>query len=91
MRLLVMVLQEFLCGKEYVVDCVSKDGEHKVVAIWEYDKRQANGSRFTYFGVNLFESLDGRREQVMAEYIFGVLGEGGLGTINQRSGGDWWV
>lgn len=31
-----------IAGKEYVVDQVSKDGVHKIVAIWEYDKRQIN-------------------------------------------------
>ena len=29
---------EFLDGTEYVVDSVSRDGIHKVCAIWEYDK-----------------------------------------------------
>jgi hypothetical protein len=34
-----VLVQEFLEGKEYIVDTVSKDGVHKVVALWEYDKR----------------------------------------------------
>lgn len=42
--------QEFLRGKEYVVDQVSRDGVHKTVMVWVYDKRNANGASFVYFG-----------------------------------------
>jgi biotin carboxylase len=51
-----VLVQEFLVGKEYVVDQVSRDGVHKVVAVWEYDKRPANGSPFVYFGRRLLRS-----------------------------------
>ena len=43
-------IQEFLKGTEYVVDQVSKDGEHKTMMVWQYDKRPRNGSQFVYFG-----------------------------------------
>lgn len=46
-----VLCQEFLRGKEYVVDTVSRDGEHKTMAVWSYDKRPANGSAFVYFGM----------------------------------------
>jgi hypothetical protein len=43
--------QEFLGpGKEFVVDCVSVNGEHRCVAIWLYDKRPANDAKFVYYG-----------------------------------------
>ena len=42
--------QEYLQGKEYVVDRVSLNGEHKVMMVWVYDKRAANGGSFVYFG-----------------------------------------
>ena len=45
--------QEYLRGDEYVVDTVSRDGEHKVVALWRYDKRAANGAPVVYFGMEL--------------------------------------
>lgn len=46
-----MVLcQEFLRGKEYIVDHVSRDGVHKTSMVWLYDKRPANGSAFVYYG-----------------------------------------
>ena len=38
-------------GKEYVVDHVSVDGEHKTMTIWVYDKRPVNGAAFVYHGV----------------------------------------
>jgi hypothetical protein len=46
-------VQEYLDGTEYVIDSVSRDGVHKVVAIWEYDKRSVNGANFVYFGMQL--------------------------------------
>jgi biotin carboxylase len=45
-----VLCQEFLIGREYVVDMVSRNGVHKVVMTWLYDKRPANGSAFVYFG-----------------------------------------
>lgn len=33
-----VLVQEFMVGTEYVVNCVSRDGEHKVVSLWRYDK-----------------------------------------------------
>lgn len=49
------LVQEFLSGKEYVIDKVSKDGVHKLVAIWQYDKRPINGASFVYFGMKLMD------------------------------------
>ena len=45
-----ILCQEYLKGKEYVVDHVSRDGEHKTVMCWLYDKRPVNGADFVYFG-----------------------------------------
>lgn len=33
-----VLVQEFMAGTEYVVNCVSREGEHKVVSLWRYDK-----------------------------------------------------
>jgi len=68
-----VLMQEFLKGKEYVVDSVSMEGEHKCVAIWEYDKRPTNGAAFVYYGMKLYQSEDGERERKMVEYMHGVL------------------
>lgn len=69
-----VLVQEYMVGTEYVVNCVSRAGEHKVVSCWAYNKRPANGAPFVYHGVRLFESPDGRVEEALATYIFGVLG-----------------
>ena len=45
-----VLCQEFLRGKEYIVDHVSRDGVHKTSMVWLYDKRPANGSAFVYYG-----------------------------------------
>uniref|UniRef100_A0A7S3TXV7 ATP-grasp domain-containing protein n=1 Tax=Emiliania huxleyi TaxID=2903 RepID=A0A7S3TXV7_EMIHU len=46
-----VLCQEFLVGPEYVVDTVTSAGEHKVTAVWKYDKRPCNGAAFVYFGM----------------------------------------
>lgn len=33
-----VLAQEFLCGREYVVDTVSRDGRHRLAALWAYGK-----------------------------------------------------
>ena len=48
-----VLVQEYLEGQEYVVDMVSRDGEHKVAAIWAYDRRPANGAHFVCFGQHM--------------------------------------
>lgn len=45
-----VLVQEYLQGVEYIIDCVTRDGEHKCVAVWAYDKRPVNGAAFVYFG-----------------------------------------
>lgn len=48
-----VLIQEFLVGKEYAIDSVSRDGIHKVVAVWMEDFRPANGIFDQYFGFKL--------------------------------------
>jgi len=68
-----VLVQEFLSGVEYVVDTVSKDGDHKVVAVWEYDKREANGAPFVYFGMRLMDPQDAIAQDLM-KYMAGTGG-----------------
>ncbi len=63
---------EFLDGMEFVIDSVSRDGVHKITAIWEYDKRTANGADFIYFGMRL-RTGEGEREKKLIEYAYTVL------------------
>ena len=53
-----VLVQEYLEGQEYVIDMVSRDGEHKVAAIWAYDRREANGAGFVCFGQRLLLADD---------------------------------
>ncbi|RYH31113.1 ATP-grasp domain-containing protein [archaeon] len=67
-----VLVQEFLVGKEYVVDKVSRDGVHKLVCIWEYDKRKVNGANFVYFGMRL-KASDTPMAKVLTAYSDKVL------------------
>lgn len=63
-----VLVQEFLEGVEYAVDVVSRNGQHKVAAIWRYDKQPANGASFCYFKTELIDSTSSgsSRESVTA-------------------------
>jgi biotin carboxylase len=67
-----VLCQEFLRGKEYVVDHVSRDGEHKTVMLWVYDKRPCHGSAFVYFGCVPVDS-ESPEAKVLIPYVRGVL------------------
>ena len=67
-----VLCQEFLKGKEYVVDHVSLDGVHKTTRIWVYDKRAVNGAAFVYHGMLPVRS-DSEEAKVMVPYVRGVL------------------
>ena len=67
-----VLCQEFLRGKEYVVDTASRDGTHKVTAVWVYDKRPANGAAFVYYGMVPVES-NSAEAKLVVPYIKRVL------------------
>jgi len=52
------LIQEYLQGKEYAIDSVSRDGVHKVVAVWFEDFRPANGIFDQYFGFKLLDPTE---------------------------------
>ncbi len=62
-----VLVQEYLEGQEYVIDMVSRDGEHKVAAIWAYDRRAVNGAGFVCFGQRLM-TIDEEHCAEMVEY-----------------------
>jgi biotin carboxylase len=66
------VVQEALSGREWVVDTVSRDGRHKALALWRYDKGEANGAAFVYFGAEPM-GLASADAQGVHEYALGVL------------------
>ena len=67
-----VLAQEFLKGKEYVVDHVSRDGIHKTVMVWVYDKRPVNGAAFVYFGCVPLDSQSDEAK-ILIPYVRGVL------------------
>jgi biotin carboxylase len=72
-----VLCQEFLRGKEYVVDHVSRDGVHKTMMVWVYDKRPANGSAFVYFGCVPVD-VNSPEAKILIPYVRGVLDAMGL-------------
>lgn len=80
-----VLCQEFLRGKEYVVDHVSRDGIHKTMMVWVYDKRPCNGSAFVYFGCVPIDSED-PVAKIIIPYVRGVLDA--LGFSNGPSHGE---
>lgn len=72
-----VLCQEFLRGKEYVVDHVSRGGVHKTVMLWVYDKRHANGAAFVYFGCIPVDS-ESPEAKILIPYVRGVLDALGL-------------
>lgn len=64
-----VLVQEFLSGTEYAVDVVSRDGQHKIAAIWRYDKRPANGAPFCYYQTKLVDMESDPAVAAIAEYI----------------------
>jgi hypothetical protein len=67
-----VLCQEFLRGKEYVVDHVSRGGVHKTVMVWVYDKRPCHGSAFVYFGCIPVDS-ESPEAKILIPYVQGVL------------------
>jgi len=74
-----VLVQEFLEGLEYVVDSVSRDGQHNIAALWVYDRRPANGADFVAHGQFLLHADDERCHEIVA-YTKTVLDA--LGILN---------
>jgi len=67
-----VLCQEFLRGKEYVIDQVSREGVHKTMMVWVYDKRPANNSAFVYFGMVPVDP-NSIEAKILVPYARGVL------------------
>merc|ERR1719401_3195876 len=67
-----VLCQEFLKGTEYVVDHVSRNGVHKCVMVWVYDKRPTNGADFVYYGMIPVDVATPEAQQLI-RYTEGVL------------------
>jgi hypothetical protein len=76
-----VLVQEYLEGQEYVVDMVSKDGQHKVAALWAYDRRPANGAHFVCHGQRLL-TADDENCTALIEYMKKVVTALGIRFVN---------
>jgi len=72
-----VLCQEFLKGTEYVVDHVSRNGVHKTMMVWKYDKRPTNGAAFVYWGMIPVDSQSDEAK-ILIQYTRGVLDALGL-------------
>jgi len=74
-----MLIQEFLQGKEYVVDSVSRDGVHKIVTVWYEDLRsgEPNYPDNLYYGFKMLDPKDWKTKVIM-EYANKVLDATGI-------------
>jgi biotin carboxylase len=61
-----VLVQEYLEGQEYILDLVSRDGEHKVAAVWAYDRRAVNGAGFVCFGQRLLTADEPHVRELIA-------------------------
>lgn len=68
-----VLVQEFLPGVEYAVDVVSRNGHHKVAAIWRYDKRPANDAAFCYFKTELVDAVIDDNVPSICNYVDSAL------------------
>ena len=73
------IVQEFLEGREFVVDTVSRQGVHKVVMIWRYDKRRVADYEFIYFGETPL-AADVVEARVLMQYVREALTAVGVQT-----------
>lgn len=67
-----MLLQERICGTEYIVNTLSYDGIHKLTGLWRSNKKKVPGGGMVY---NFMESLDRPQSgcYALVNYAFGVI------------------
>jgi hypothetical protein len=76
-KITMILIQEYLRGKEYVIDSASRDGVHKTVMVWNEDLRPGNGHFDLYFGFKVMDPKDQKTKTIM-EYANKVLDATGL-------------
>lgn len=67
-----VVVQEYLCGPEYVVDTVSRGGRHDPVAFWRYHPCSSQGTSLGYEGMELLPGSGRLQERLLAEACRGL-------------------
>lgn len=64
-----VLVQERLEGTEYAVDVVSRNGQHKIAAVWRYLKKPANGAAFCYFKTELVDDSADDNVKAVCDYV----------------------
>jgi len=72
-----VLIQEFLQGKEYVIDSASRDGVHKIVTVWSEELHPGNGVLDLYYGFKVMDPQD-QKIQAIIYYANKVLDATGL-------------
>jgi len=67
-----VLCQEYLKGKEYIVDQVSRDGVHKTMMVWVYERKRANNSQFVLYSILPIDPQS-EEAQALIPYAQGVL------------------
>jgi hypothetical protein len=67
------VVQEYVQGREYAVDTVSRGGQHKVTHLWKYGKLELNGGHFEYQTTSLCDGAEAQKEEAVMAYACRVL------------------
>ena len=64
-----VVMQEYIQGTEYAVDIVSRNGQHKVAAIWRRYIHIANTSDFCYYQSTLVDTSSDENVTAVCDYV----------------------
>jgi biotin carboxylase len=67
-----ILAQEYLDGRQYFVNTVSREGRHFVSDIWRHDRRQGEHGRFLFENMVL-QPRRGERETRLCDYTLAVL------------------
>lgn len=82
-----ILVQECLHGDEYMVDCVSVDGEHLVVSMWALSKTKGtHGLAYDHAQMVPFDTSEGTGHQRLYGYVFRCLDALGLKNGASHSG-----
>jgi hypothetical protein len=69
-----LLAQEFLNGTEYIVDCVSHEGQHVVSAIWEYSQKRDPKTKGISKDYVCLVDANTETARLLVEYVFKALG-----------------
>jgi hypothetical protein len=72
-----ILIQEFLKGKEYVIDSASRDGVHKALVVYYEDLHPGNGEIALYYGFKAMNQED-EKIAIIIDYVNKVLDATGI-------------